>query len=52
MKLNLNRKKTMDKLELIELVKLVYNLNPYGKGKQRKRTLEETIDIINGKASS
>jgi hypothetical protein len=52
MKLNFNRRKTMDKLELIELVKLVYNLNPYGKGKQRKRTLEETIDIINGKYSS
>jgi hypothetical protein len=47
-KLDSNKKKTMEKGELIELVKLVYLMNPEGKGKQRKRTLEEIIDIING----
>ena len=46
-KLNDNYKKTMDKEILIELVKLVYQLNPDGKGKQRKRTLEEVLEIIN-----
>jgi hypothetical protein len=39
----------MAKEELIELIKLVYLMNPEGKGKQRKRTLEEVIDIINEK---
>lgn len=48
-KLDSNKKKTMEKGELIELVKLVYLMNPEGKGKQRKRTLEEVIDIINSK---
>ena len=42
----------MDKQELIELTKLVYKLNPDGKGKQRKRTLEETIEIINEKRAT
>ena len=46
-KLNDNYKKTMDKEILIELIKLVYQLNPEGKGKQRKRTLEEVLEIIN-----
>ena len=31
----------------IELIKLVYTYNPEGKGKQRKRTLEEILDYIN-----
>ncbi len=48
-KLDENKKKTMAKEELIELIKLVYLMNPEGKGKQRKRTLEEVIDIINEK---
>lgn len=48
-KLDENKKKTMAKEELIELIKLVYLMNPEGKGKQRKRTLEEIIDIINEK---
>jgi hypothetical protein len=39
----------MSKEELIELVKLVYLTNPEGKGKQRKRTLEEVIEIIDNK---
>lgn len=37
----------LSKEKLIELVKLVYLINPEGKGKQRKRTLEETLNIIN-----
>jgi hypothetical protein len=45
-RLDENKKKTMDKKELIELIKLVYLLNPDGKGKHRKRTLEETISMI------
>ena len=48
-KLDENKKKTMEKQELIKLIELVYNLNPDGKGKQRKRTLQETIQIINEK---
>lgn len=51
-RLDENKKKTMDKQELIELIKLVYKLNPDGKGKQRKRTLEETIEIINEKRAT
>jgi len=41
----------MDKQTFIKLVELCYSLNPDGKGKQRKRTLEQTIDIINGVSS-
>ena len=37
----------LSKEKLIELVKLVYLINPEGKGKQRKRTLEETLNILN-----
>ena len=37
----------LSKEELIELVELIYLINPEGKGKQRKRTLAETLDIIN-----
>jgi len=48
-RLDINKKKTMEKQELIELIKLTYTLNPDGKGKQRKRTLDETIQIINEK---
>lgn len=48
-RLDVNKNKTMEKEELIELIKLVYELNPDGKGKQRKRTLEETLDIVNYK---
>jgi hypothetical protein len=47
LRLQSNNRATMDKKELIELVKLVYTLNPDGKGKQRKRTLDQVIDIIN-----
>jgi hypothetical protein len=48
-KLDSNKKRTMEKEILIELVKLLYLFNPDGKGKQRKRTLEEVLEIINGK---
>lgn len=45
-KLDENKNKTMKKEDLVELIKLVYQLNPDGKGKQRKRTLEETLEIM------
>lgn len=45
-KLSENHNKTMGKEELIELIKLVYQMNPDSKGKQRKRTLEETIELV------
>ena len=45
--LNNNTKNTINKELFIELVNLTYNLNPDGKGKQRKRTLEELLNIIN-----
>jgi len=40
-----NRSKR-NKMEFINIVKMVYSLNPSGKGKQRKRTLIEVINII------
>jgi hypothetical protein len=39
-KLDSNKKRTMEKELLIELIQLIYLLNPDSKGKQRKRTLE------------
>lgn len=45
-RLDTNKKKTMEKTELVELIKLVYLLNPDSKGKSRKRTLGETLAII------
>ena len=46
-----NKGKPLAKEEMIELIKLVYEFNPDGKGKQRKRTLKETIDIVNSASS-
>jgi len=46
----LKEKVHYNKSELINLVKLVYFLNPSGKGKQRKRTLSEVIKIIREKS--
>nr|AMX22311.1 LAGLIDADG endonuclease [Cryphonectria parasitica] len=46
-KLDENHRKATSKEDLIELIKLVYTYNPEGKGKQRKRTLEEILDYIN-----
>jgi LAGLIDADG endonuclease len=51
-RLDFNKNKTIEKEELIELVKLTYNMNPDGKGKQRKRTLEDVINIINEKGTT
>jgi hypothetical protein len=48
-KLDLYKNKTIEKEELIELLKLAYKMNPEGKGKQRKRTLDDVIGIINEK---
>lgn len=45
-KLDANKNKTMQVNDLIELIKLVYTLNPDSKGKSRKRTLEETLNIV------
>ena len=45
--LDRNHNTALSKEKLIELVKLVYLINPEGKGKQRKRTLEENLNIIN-----
>nr|YP_010461113.1 LAGLIDADG endonuclease [Trichoderma afroharzianum]UUF68292.1 LAGLIDADG endonuclease [Trichoderma afroharzianum]UUF68311.1 LAGLIDADG endonuclease [Trichoderma afroharzianum]UUF68330.1 LAGLIDADG endonuclease [Trichoderma afroharzianum] len=48
-KLSDNKNKTFSKEELIYLIELVYSYNPETKGKSRKRTLEETLNIINQK---
>lgn len=37
----------MDKEQLIELVRLVYLMNPDSKGKSRKRDIQDVINIIN-----
>jgi len=42
----------MDKETLINLVKIAYTLNPDGKGKHRKRTLEQVIEIIHNVSAS
>ena len=44
-----NRKTTMDKEVLKDMVRVAYTLNPDGKGKQRKRSLEEILDFIDTK---
>ena len=46
-----SREKPISKEEMVELIKLVYGFNPDGKGKQRKRTLQETLDIVNSAVS-
>jgi len=40
------KKNKLTKTEFIELVKIVYTLNPDGKGKKRKRTLSEVLEMI------
>jgi hypothetical protein len=42
----LKEKSKYNKDEFIDIVKLIYALNPNGKGKTRKRTLSEVICII------
>lgn len=51
-KLDRNTNAVLSKQELIELVQLVYLINPEGKGKPRKRTLEDTLSIINSSDSN
>jgi hypothetical protein len=41
-----DQKKHLDKQGLISCVRLVYQMNPFSKGKKRLRTLQETIDLI------
>jgi hypothetical protein len=45
----LSEKSKLNEKEFIDLVKLVYELNPNGKGKSRKRSLLEVINIIKNK---
>lgn len=47
-----NKNKSFSKEELIYLIELVYSNNPETKGKSRKRTLEETLNIVNQKHNS
>ena len=42
----LDNKIKCTKNQFIELVKLTYKLNPNGKGKNRKRTLDEVISLL------
>jgi len=37
----------LNKEQLIEIVNLIYELNPDSKGKSRKRDIQEVLDIIN-----
>lgn len=41
-----NLGETLDKDLMLELVKLIYEMNPDSKGKSRKRDIQEIIDII------
>jgi len=42
-------KTRFEKEEFINIIKLVYDLNPDGKGKRRKRTLFDILSIIEKK---
>ena len=42
-----NHGQGLDKEQLIELIHLIYLMNPDSKGKSRKRDIQEVIDIIN-----
>lgn len=46
-KLYVCKNKGLSKNEILYLINLIYTYNPEGKGKPRKRTLQETINIIN-----
>jgi hypothetical protein len=46
---NTLNKSPINKKEFINLIKEVYELNPSGKGKRRKRTLQDVISIIEEK---
>jgi hypothetical protein len=45
------KKSKFKKDEFIDLIKLIYTLNPDGKGKKRKRSLSEILSIIEDKNS-
>lgn len=45
----LNEKSKFEKEEFINIINLVYDLNPDGKGKKRKRTLPDILSIIEEK---
>jgi hypothetical protein len=47
--LNTLNKSPINKKEFINLIKEVYELNLIGKGKRRKRTLQDVISIIEEK---
>jgi LAGLIDADG endonuclease len=47
----LKERSKFEKEEFIDIIKLVYSLNPDGKGKKRKRTLSEILSIIEDKSS-
>ncbi|RKF63989.1 hypothetical protein OnM2_021015 [Erysiphe neolycopersici] len=44
-----HKNKALSKENMVSLIKLIYSYNPEGKGKQRKRTLEEALDLLNHK---
>jgi hypothetical protein len=44
--IKLEDKPKCTKDQFIDLVKLTYELNPMGKGKNRKRTLDEVLYIL------
>ena len=48
----LKEKSKFEKEEFIDIIKLIYDLNPEGKGKTRKRTLSEIKAIIEDKNTS
>lgn len=47
--LSYNKNKTFTMEELVYLIELVYSYNPETKGKSRKRTLEDTLNIVKQK---
>ena len=48
----LKEKHKFEKEEFITIIKLIYNLNPDEKDKNRKRTLENVISIVEEKNSN
>lgn len=47
--LNNSKNKALSQEEMVKLIRLIYSFNPDGKGKERKRSLEETLEIIYNK---
>lgn len=44
--LNNSKNKPLSQEDMVKLITLIYSFNPDGKGKQRKRSLKETLEII------